>query len=65
MNGHKYMTKEIENTIKKIACADITIALYDAQKEGFIIPDKVFEIVKKVKDGYGDESLNPKKSHGN
>ena len=46
------MNKEIENLIKKIAVRDILIELNNAKLEGLIIPEVVFEIIKKVEASY-------------
>jgi hypothetical protein len=46
------MKNEIENLIKKIAIRDILIQLNNAKLEGLIIPNEVFEIIKKVEADY-------------
>ena len=41
-----------ENLIKKVALRDVEIALKESLREGFIIPDLVFEILKEVEKTY-------------
>ena len=68
------MNKEIENLIQKKTLRDVEIKLKEAQIEGFIIPDLVFEIISQVEDSYGkvedtftsekDEETNESKYNG-
>lgn len=46
------MNKEIENLIKRIALTDLELALYQAKKESYIVPDLIFEIINEEKKKY-------------
>lgn len=45
--------KEIENLIRSNVLAGVEIKLLDAKLEGYIISDKVFEVIKLERELYG------------
>ena len=61
------MNNTIDLLIKKTTIRDVEIALLDAKLKGFIIPEKVFEILKKVENSYAlpNEVINELTEHGN
>lgn len=49
------MTDEIEHLIKISTLRDVQVKLKEAQLDGFVIPELVFEIIKNLEDKYNQK----------
>ena len=49
------MNEEIEHLIKISTLRDVQVKLKEAQLEGFVIPENVFEIIKNLEESYNQK----------